>query len=81
MYNTLNCTSNTLRNMTEEDDGILRQDEMLYNDQDDRFFDKMRGASKEPARETDPETTTVATSAVYAQIEEVASSVPTAFYT
>ena len=38
MYNTLNCTSNTIRNMTEDDDdGILRQDELLYNDQEEKF--------------------------------------------
>lgn len=83
MYNTLNCTSKTTGQYVDEDDnnGIIRPDELLYNDQEDKFFARMRGASREQAHTTDPETATVATSAVYGQIEDAGSSVPTAFYT
>ena len=50
----------------EEDDGIIRPDELLYDDKEDKFFEKMTGAKREQAQSADPETTTVATSAVYA---------------
>jgi len=82
MYNTLNCTTKDFANMTEEDDdGILRHDEMLYNDQEDKFYSKTRIGSREPMRDADLDTTSVATSAVYPMIEDAGSSVPTAFYT
>lgn len=82
MYNTLHHGSAHMANMADadEDNGILRPDELLYNDREGEFFAKMRGASREPARESDPETTTVATSAIYPMIEEAGTSLPTAFY-
>ena len=68
MYNTLHCPKNKQLGETNEYDdnnGVIRPDELLYDDQEDSFFAKIRKGSKDIMADADPETTTVATSAVY----------------
>lgn len=62
----------------EQEKGILRPDEMLYDDREGEFFARMKAFGSDPAADVNPEAVTVATSAV----DELSkcSAVPTAFY-
>lgn len=83
MFNTMHNLSSPKDAMNPEaayDDGYLRNDEIYYDDREGEFFAKMKGGSMDFARDNNLDATTVATSAVYPQIEEGASAVPTTFY-
>ena len=48
LYNTLNTPNNNFANMADdEDNGIIRPDELLYNDREGEFFSKMQGSLRE----------------------------------
>ena len=82
-YNTLNIGTPNGRNglAFEDDTGVLRQDEMYYDDREDQFFSKLKkGGSMDAALYDNLEATTVATSAVYPYFDDAGSSIPTAFY-
>lgn len=62
------------------DDGVLRQDELYYDDREGEFFARMKGGSMDAMHDKNLDATTVATSVVYPAIDDAGSSVPTAFY-
>ena len=82
-YNTLNIGTPNGRNghTFDDDTGVLRQDEMYYDDREGQFFAKLKkGGSMDAAVYDNFEATTVATSAVYPYLDDAGSSIPTAFY-
>lgn len=69
------------RSEMDNEKAMLRPDEMIYEDREELFMARMnKGGSMDAGMDSNFEATTVATSAVYPNIEEASSQVPTSFY-